>query len=116
MVAEAWPDEAIAARIPNATHRYFESDNHFHWLGDGWLEAITPIIEFVSDASVDRISERRFATVVFTDIVGSTVATIEKGDDEWGAMLDRHDRLAFDVCNTHGGEIVKTYRIYGKDL
>jgi class 3 adenylate cyclase len=100
--------EAIAARIPNATHRYFESDNHFHWLGDGWLEAITPIIEFVSDASVDRISERRFATVVFTDIVGSTVATIEKGDDEWGAMLDRHDRLAFDVCNIHGGEIVKS--------
>ena len=45
---------------------------------------------------------------MFTDIVGSTVATIEKGDDEWGAMLDRHDRLAFDVCNIHGGEIVKS--------
>jgi class 3 adenylate cyclase len=100
--------EALAARIPNASHRYFESDNHFHWLGEDWLEPLTPVIEFIAGTTVKRTSERRFATVVFTDIVGSTVATIATGDDGWRAMLDRHDQLAFDICYQHGGEIVKS--------
>jgi class 3 adenylate cyclase/pimeloyl-ACP methyl ester carboxylesterase len=100
--------EALSARIPGATHRYFESDNHFCWLGDEWLEVLTPIIKFVTGTSVERASERRFATVVFTDIVGSTTATIEVGDDRWRELLDRHDQLAFDVCDDHGGEIVKS--------
>lgn len=100
--------EALAARIPDATHRYVESNNHFHWLGDDWLEALTPILEFVTGASVKRAAERCFATVVFTDIVGSTGATIATGDDGWRAMLDRHDQLAFDICDHHGGEIVKS--------
>ncbi len=100
--------EALTARIPHATHRFLESDNHFYWLGDGWREALTPVIEFVTGASVERASQRCFATVVFTDIVGSTAATIEAGDDGWREMLDRHDRLAFDICDHHGGEIVKS--------
>lgn len=100
--------EALAERIPNATHRYFESDNHFHWLGDDWLDAFVPIIEFVTRAEVQRSTERRFATVVFTDIVGSSTATSAAGDDQWSTVLDRHDRLAFDICDRHGGEIVKS--------
>jgi class 3 adenylate cyclase len=100
--------EALAERIPRATHRYIESDNHFYWLGDEWLETLAPILEFVTDVRVQRVSERLFATVVFTDIVGSTAATIDTGDDGWRAMLDRHDQLAFEVCDHHGGEIVKS--------
>jgi class 3 adenylate cyclase/esterase/lipase len=100
--------EVLAARIPDATHRYIESDNHFYWLGDEWLEATIPIIEFVTDVSVERLSERRFAAVVFTDIVGSTTVTIESGDDGWRTLLDRHDQLAFEICDGHGGEIVKS--------
>jgi hypothetical protein len=65
-------------------------------------------LEFLTGSSVQRASERRFATVVFTDIVGSTVATIDTGDDGWRAMLDRHDQIAFEVCDQDGGEIVKS--------
>ena len=33
------------------------------------------------------------ATVMFTDIVGSTRRAAELGDREWRALLDRHDQL-----------------------
>lgn len=100
--------EMLADRIPNATHRYVESDNHFHWLGHDWLDAFTPIVEFVSGVPVVRATERRFATIVFTDIVGSSSATVASGDDGWRTILDQHDRLAFALCDEHGGVIVKT--------
>jgi class 3 adenylate cyclase len=34
------------------------------------------------------------ATVLFTDIVGSTRMAVEVGDHRWHELLDRHDRLA----------------------
>jgi class 3 adenylate cyclase len=40
-------------------------------------------------------SERRFATVLFTDIVGSTARSAEVGDQAWRDLLDRHDRIAW---------------------
>lgn len=99
---------ALAARIPDATHQYIESDSHFHWFGENWLDPFLPVVGFVADVDVQRATERRFATVVFTDIVGSTAATIKTGDEGWRALLDRHDKLAFQICDAHGGEIVKS--------
>ena len=39
---------------------------------------------------VDRV----LATVLFTDIVGSTEKAAELGDQGWRQLLDRHDKAA----------------------
>jgi class 3 adenylate cyclase len=52
-------------------------------------------------------SERQFATVLFTDIVGSTARSAEVGDAAWRDTLDRHDRIAWGAVGRHGGKLVK---------
>ncbi len=53
-------------------------------------------------------SERVLATVLFTDIVGSTARAQDVGDREWKELLDRHDALCHDEIGSHRGRVVKT--------
>jgi hypothetical protein len=48
-------------------------------------------------------AERVLATVLFTDIVGSTERAREVGDRRWGELLDAHDRLAGELVGRFGG-------------
>jgi class 3 adenylate cyclase len=50
---------------------------------------------------------RRLATVLFTDIVGSTATARQVGDQGWAAMLDTHDRISRAVVARRGGRLVK---------
>ena len=52
--------------------------------------------------------ERVLATVLFTDIVGSTQRAREVGDRRWGQLLDAHDRLARELVGRFGGRLVKS--------
>jgi class 3 adenylate cyclase len=53
-------------------------------------------------------SGRVVATVLFTDIVGSTRRAAELGDRRWGELLNRHDQHAKRLVHRFGGRIVKT--------
>jgi class 3 adenylate cyclase len=48
------------------------------------------------------------ATVLFTDIVGSTERAAELGDRAWRSVLDRHDELVEREVKRHRGTLVKT--------
>ena len=50
---------------------------------------------------------RRLATVVFSDIVGSTEQAEQLGDQRWGELLDRHDRAAREAAGRWRGRVVK---------
>jgi len=52
--------------------------------------------------------ERALATVVFTDIVGSTERAREVGDRRWAELLDTHDRVARELVAQLGGRLVKS--------
>jgi class 3 adenylate cyclase len=65
------------------------------------------VIEFVIGRAPSTHRERRFATVLFTDIVGSTARSSEVGDGAWREMLDHHDRIAWKAVDRHSGELVK---------
>ena len=52
--------------------------------------------------------ERILATVLFTDIAGSTQSAVELGDKRWRQRLDEHDRLARQVVERHRGNLIKT--------
>jgi class 3 adenylate cyclase len=48
------------------------------------------------------------ATVLFTDIVGSTEQAERLGDRRWRGLLDVHDDAARRLVERHGGRLVKT--------
>jgi class 3 adenylate cyclase len=53
-------------------------------------------------------SNRVLATVLFTDIVGSTERAAELGDRRWRELLQVHDDLTGRLVDRWGGRLVKT--------
>jgi class 3 adenylate cyclase len=63
--------------------------DHFPWVGD--VEAILDEVqEFVTGERQGPGGDRILATVLFTDIVGSTERAAELGDRRWREVLERH--------------------------
>jgi class 3 adenylate cyclase/pimeloyl-ACP methyl ester carboxylesterase len=93
--------EALAATLPDAT--YVETTPTSNWWGDGTFETV---VDFVLGGSW-RGGERDLATVVFTDIVGSTERMRAVGDDAWRRLLDTLDSLVAMRVARHEGRVVK---------
>jgi class 3 adenylate cyclase len=64
--------------------------------------------EFLVGARRSVEPARVLATVLFTDIVGSTERAAELGDRGWRDLLDTHDELAGRLVERWGGRLVKT--------
>ena len=98
-----------AAQMPNA--RIVEQDGDFHVHSDPVVEESTfrHIEEFLTGTSVDHDINRVLATVMFTDIVGSTTTAAAVGDREWHRLLDHHDRIVrSQLARFRGREIKAT--------
>lgn len=98
----------LAELIPNAEYVEIPGEDHFAWIMPNWRELDDILIEFATGTPVARTSARKFATVLFTDIVGSTRRSAERGDAAWRALLDSHDRIARSLVDEHGGRVVKS--------
>jgi class 3 adenylate cyclase len=73
---------AIAAAIPGARFVELSEENHVPFLGDP--DAIVDEIEdFLTGVRSLPQRDRVLATVLFTDIVGSTEAAAAHGDRRW---------------------------------
>jgi class 3 adenylate cyclase len=96
----------MAAQIPGA--RLVElSGEHSPIAGDS--DAILDEIEeFVTGRRHERAPERVLATVMFTDIVGSTSRAAEMGDRRWTELLEAHYQLVRQQLQEFGGQEVKT--------
>ncbi|MBK5109822.1 MAG: adenylate/guanylate cyclase domain-containing protein [Thermoleophilia bacterium] len=66
------------------------------------------IEEFVTGRAPAPVTNRVLASVLFTDLVGSTERASELGDSAWSALLDRHHGSTRAAVERHGGETVKT--------
>ena len=68
------------------------------WLGWGRDDgaAVDEIEQFLTGTRRAMVSDRVLATVLFTDIVGSTERAAELGDGAWRSLLERHDALVRD--------------------
>jgi len=99
----------LASAIPDA--KYIEYGDLPHGCFAGACEGlIGDIEEFVTGHRDGAFPEtdRVLATVLFTDIVGSTRMAVEVGDHRWHELLDRHDRLAKQTVEKHRGNFVKS--------
>ena len=92
----------LAAQIPNA--RYVELPGNDHiWFSEDADELMDEIDEFLTGTRASRDPDRRLATVLFTDIVGSTARAAELGDTRWRALLDKHDAILRHEVTRFGG-------------
>jgi pimeloyl-ACP methyl ester carboxylesterase len=80
----------MADRIHGARFLSFPGVDHFFWVGDQdqLLDEIERFVAEVGDEEADL--DRVLATVMFTDIVGSTAKAAELGDRGWGDLVERH--------------------------
>jgi class 3 adenylate cyclase len=70
--------------------------------------ALDLIEEFLTGVRRTAEPTRVLATVLFTDIVGSTERAGRLGDRRWRELLDVHDELARQLVEEFGGQLVKT--------
>src|SRR4051794_11047345 len=96
-----------AAQIPNATYVELAGDQHLPWLGDT-REILERIRSFVGAPPPAPRAERVLATVLFTDIVGSTDHLARLGDAAWSVQLERHAHILRDGLGQFDGRLIKT--------
>jgi class 3 adenylate cyclase len=106
-----------SARIPPECSRYLAEhiagaravelpgSENLIWAGD--QAAVVDLVEefFTGTRSGDE-PDRVLATVLFSDIVGSTELAATLGDRRWKELLDRHDELSETVVARFRGRIV----------
>ncbi|MGI9520024.1 MAG: adenylate/guanylate cyclase domain-containing protein [Hyphomicrobiaceae bacterium] len=97
----------MARIIPNAELVELAGDDHLNWLTDT-TNVVEEIRKFVGAEGTVAEHNRVLATVLFTDIVGSTKWASELGDSKWAAMLKTHDSLARGELDKFRGRMVKT--------
>ncbi|HUE25290.1 MAG TPA: adenylate/guanylate cyclase domain-containing protein [Solirubrobacteraceae bacterium] len=97
---------ALAALMPSARYVELDGADHVAFFGDS--DAIVDEVEeFVTGTRHGREPERMLATVMFTDIVGSTQHAADAGDRDWRRMLERHDELVRAELSRYRGREVK---------
>jgi pimeloyl-ACP methyl ester carboxylesterase len=97
----------LAEQIPAARYVELEGADHLPFAGD--QDALLDHVEeFLTGSRRAREPERALATVLFTDIVGSTERAAELGDRAWRDLLERHDATVRRQLAVHRGREVKT--------
>ena len=97
----------MAEHIPGARLVELPGDDHLWWFGD--QDAIVDEIEeFLTGERSAPPVDRVLATVMFTDIVGSTERAAELGDGRWRELLERHEAIVRKQLERHRGREVKT--------
>src|SRR5919204_932188 len=100
----------VAQQIPGAVYLELEGIDHVPWIGspDVVVRAVRDFVERVwrekpwEEVEPDRV----LATVLFTDIVGSTEKALALGDARWRELLsEHHNRIRGQLARFRGREI-----------
>ena len=79
----------LAANIPGARYVELPGSLHIPWAGSG-DEILAEVREFLTGVREAPEPNRVLATVLFTDIVGSSERATELGDRRWRELLEAH--------------------------
>jgi class 3 adenylate cyclase/pimeloyl-ACP methyl ester carboxylesterase len=92
----------VAERIPGARALRVSGEDY----GEVYLSPEIPeeIERFVAGEVVPEVPDSVLATMLFTDIVGSTARAAELGDRGWRELLERHNALVRRELTRYRGE------------
>ena len=97
----------LADRIPSAKLVTLPGDDN-EWFS-GEIEPLFDEIEqFVTGIRRARRTDRVLATILFTDIVGSTERAATLGDAAWKVLREAHDELLRAHIESFGGQLIET--------
>jgi pimeloyl-ACP methyl ester carboxylesterase len=97
----------LAQHIPGAKWVELPGADHLWWVGDT-DRLLAEIQEFVTGSRAPRSVERVLTTVMFTDIVASTMHARKLGDQKWTDLLQRHNQRTRRELARFGGHEVKS--------
>ena len=97
----------LADHIAGARYVEQEGDAHILWLGDTDT-FVSEIEEFLTGVRRAKEPDRFLATLLFSDIVGSTHRAAELGDSRWRTLLDTYDETVNTEIERFQGRRVKT--------
>jgi class 3 adenylate cyclase len=97
----------LADHIPAARYVELDGDDHIYFAGDADA-LLDEVEEFVTGSRGTHDSERVLATVMFTDIVGSTEHAARLGDRRWHDLIADHDRLLHNQISVYRGRTIRT--------
>ncbi len=96
----------LAEHIPAARYVELPGPDNLIWAGDQDA-MLAEIQDFVTGVRPVLDPRRVLATVLFTDIVGSTQLAAERGDSRWQMLLADHNRIVRRQLDRFGGTEVK---------
>jgi class 3 adenylate cyclase len=102
--------EYLAQHIPGAQFLPIEFNAHLSILQTtgAIVDWVDDFEEFVTGERPIGFTDRVLATVLYTDIVGSTARASTLGDAAWKQLLDRHDRVVGREIDRYRGTTVKS--------
>jgi class 3 adenylate cyclase len=96
----------LSEHIPDARMVELEGRDYLPFVGET-EELLTEIEEFLTGMRGSPSSERVLATILFSDIVGSTARAAELGDRLWRELLEDHDHMVVRQVRRFAGRLVK---------
>jgi class 3 adenylate cyclase len=96
----------LATHIPGAKYVELPGADNLIWAGDQDA-VVAEIQDFVTGIRPAPDPRRVLATVLFTDIVGSTQLAAKLGDDRWQGLLADHNRVVRRQIDRFGGHEVR---------
>jgi len=98
----------LADHITDAKYVELPGRNMYQFVEPGWRASFQEIAGFLTGRQADVDDDRVLATVLFTDIVGSTRMAAQLGDSNWRALLDAHDAVVRSQLARFRGREVNT--------
>jgi pimeloyl-ACP methyl ester carboxylesterase len=97
----------VAASIPEGVFVTVPGQDHIV-NGADQQPLLGEIEQFLTGTRHVPVPDRVLATVLFTDIVGSTKQAVSVGDHEWHVLLDSHDRVVREQLSKFRGIEINT--------
>lgn len=97
----------LGRHIPNAKYVELPGQDHMWWI-DGEGDLVAEVEEFLTGMRSSVETDRMLATVLFTDIVNSTVIATTLGDRQWHQLLDNHHHVVRREIERFQGREIKT--------
>src|SRR6516165_498609 len=98
--------QSLAAQIPGARFEAVPGKS-LYIFEKPYAQILDHIEAFVTGISPSADVNRALATILFTDIVGSTEQASVLGDRRSGVLMESHDAVASTVVDQHGGRLVR---------
>jgi class 3 adenylate cyclase len=97
----------VAELIPRATFRELPPSHPAMSVGESVAPVFDHVLEVATGHARNAHDDRQLASILFTDVAGSTELIVEHGDAHWRELLEHHESQIRGHVEDSGGRLVK---------